>query len=129
MAEDFDSKRFIKLGAIATTAGWVMPKTGELLASRKNLKNAVPYVKGKKDYLVEEASVEAPSVEAALASVVAEETPVETPVEVPAVEEASVEAPAVEAAPASVVEEETPSVEAVASKPKHKPYKKPKLSE
>lgn len=33
--------------AVATTAGWVNPRTNELLASRRNLPDALPFVNGK----------------------------------------------------------------------------------
>ena len=33
--------------AIATTAGWVNPKTNELLASVRGLPGALPYIKGR----------------------------------------------------------------------------------
>ncbi len=33
--------------AVATTAGWVNPKTNELLSSVRGLENALPYIRGK----------------------------------------------------------------------------------
>lgn len=81
--------------AVATTAGWVNPKTNELLASRRDLPDALPFVGGK--IIWPEKKAEAPKVAAAQpkskseqkrkAAQAAPVEPVEAPVaEAPAVE-------------------------------------------